>query len=146
VIRLRIDRTLPVPPERVWRALTDPVALAAWFWPAHFHTTAAVDARPGGRFRIDGPGGPGGGIGVTGEYAVVESPSRLVFTWRWDGEDGQTLVTIELSGVEGGTALTLTHERFASDPDRDNHYIGWSDCLARLPAFVTPRRRLGSST
>lgn len=74
--RLEITRTLSAPPERVWRALTDPQALAAWFWP-HLDNTVEIDLRPGGRYRITGPAG---GIAVSGEYVEVTAPTRLAFT------------------------------------------------------------------
>jgi uncharacterized protein YndB with AHSA1/START domain len=134
---LHLERILPAPPERVWAAFTDPAALAAWFWPASFATTVRADARPGGRFRIEAPDGPGGALAVEGDYTVVEPPHLLVLTWRWDGHDEETLVTVRLSAVDGATALRLTHERFADDATRDNHSIGWSDCLDRLPGWLT---------
>jgi uncharacterized protein YndB with AHSA1/START domain len=130
---VRINRVMPAPPERVWRAFTEPAALAAWFWPERFEPTAETDVRVGGRYRIDGPGA---GMAVSGEYVAVEPPSRLAFTWRWDGETEQTLVTLVLTPVGTGTELGLTHERFGDDADRDNHAKGWSDCLDRLPAWL----------
>jgi uncharacterized protein YndB with AHSA1/START domain len=130
---LRVHRTLAFPTERVWRALTDPAALTAWFWPERLAPTAAVDLRVGGRYRIDGPAG---GMAVAGEYVAVEPPRRLVFTWRWDGEPDETLVTVELTPGDAGTELVIVHERFASDSDRDNHAKGWSDCLDRLPGWL----------
>ena len=141
MISLHIDRILPGPPERVWRALTDAAALAAWFWPRHLEPAATTDPRPGGRFRIAAARGPSGepasGFAVEGEYTVVRPPERLVFTWRWEGDPEETLVTIELSAVDTGTALRLTHERFGDDAARDNHLVGWTDCLDRLPAWLT---------
>ncbi len=130
---LQISRALPAPPDRVWRAFTDPAALAAWFWPERFATTAETDVRVGGRYRIDGPGA---GMAVSGEYVSVEPPNRLAFTWRWDGEPEETLVTLELVATGDGTRLALTHERFSDDADRDNHAKGWSDCLDRLPGWL----------
>jgi uncharacterized protein YndB with AHSA1/START domain len=159
---LRLDRTLAASRERVWRALTDPTEFAAWFWPPSFQTSAEIDARPGGSFRVYAPTAPGGGLGVTGTFRAVEPGHRLVFTWRWDGDDEETLVTIELTDtldgvdpagtvdgvdpagtVDGvdraggvGTALSLTHERFATPAGRDDHRTGWSDCLDRLPGWL----------
>ena len=66
-----IDRTLAFPVERVWRALTDPAALTAWFWPRRFDPAVEVDLRVGGRYRIDGPAV---GMAVSGEYVAVEPP------------------------------------------------------------------------
>jgi uncharacterized protein YndB with AHSA1/START domain len=132
---LSLTRTLAFPPERVWRALTDPAALAAWFWPQRFAPMAEVDLRVGGRYRI---AGPAVGMAVSGEYRTVDAPHTLVFTWAWDGEESETLVTIELTptGTGTGTELALRHERF---PDRDSsasHAQGWNDCLDRLPEWL----------
>jgi uncharacterized protein YndB with AHSA1/START domain len=129
-----INRALTVPIERVWTALTDPVALAAWFWPQRFEPTASVDLRVGGRYRIDGPAV---GMAVSGEYVTVEPPHKLVFTWAWDGETTETLVTVELSPTEGGTDLSLRHERFGDGETAQQHAQGWHDCLDRLPAWLS---------
>jgi uncharacterized protein YndB with AHSA1/START domain len=133
---LEVRRTLAAPVDAVWRALTEPVALAAWFWPDRFDTTVEVDLRVGGRYRIDGPGA---GMAVTGEYVAVDEPARLVFTWRWDGEPEETLVTCTLRPVAGATELVILHERFADDAVRDSHAQGWADCLGRLPAWLADR-------
>ncbi len=131
---LRITRTLPAPVDRVWRAFTDPVRLAAWFWPERVGAVADIDLRAGGRFRIDARAA---GFAVTGEYRTVTPPTLLIFTWQWDGEPEITLVTLELAPADTQTTLTLTHERFADPATRDEHRQGWSDCLDRLPAALT---------
>ena len=59
---LVLQRDLDAPPGRVWRALTDPAALTAWFWPPRLEPAAEVDLAVGGSYRIDGPGG---GIAVS---------------------------------------------------------------------------------
>jgi uncharacterized protein YndB with AHSA1/START domain len=131
---LQLLRTLAAPPERVWRALTDPAALAAWFWPARLAPTAEVDrVEAGGRYRI---ASSAAGMAVAGGYVAVERPRRLELTWNWDGEAEETRVTIELAPVEGGTGLSLRHEGFADDATRDDHVQGWSDCLDRLPGWL----------
>ena len=134
--RLHLSRTLAAPTDRVWRALTDPTALAAWFWPDRFATTAEVDLRVGGRFRI---ASPAAGMAVSGEYRTVDPPRRLAFTWQWDGEAEETLVTLELTGSGAGSELVVVHERFADDAGRDSHLKGWSDCLDRLPGWLAGR-------
>jgi uncharacterized protein YndB with AHSA1/START domain len=131
---IRIRRTLPAAPERVWRALTEPAALCSWFWPAStFGTTAQVDLCEGGGYRIDGPQA---GLSVSGRYITVEPPKRLVMTWQWAGEDDGTLVTIELAPDGDGTELTLVHEGFTDGIVRDENAQGWADCLGRLPAWL----------
>jgi uncharacterized protein YndB with AHSA1/START domain len=126
---LQLRRSLPYPVEQLWQALTDPAAIARWFWPERFNTNADIELRAGGRYRI---AGPGAGIAVSGEYRAVAVPHRLVFTWQWDGEPDETLVTVELAPAGTGTDLSLRHEGFPDDAIRDDHIKGWSDCLDRL--------------
>jgi uncharacterized protein YndB with AHSA1/START domain len=130
---LTIDRVFAASPRKVWHALTDPDALVRWFWPASLHPVVKVELRPGGRLRIEAPGR----MGIEGEYVEVDPPHALAFTWRWDGEDLETTVRLQLSAVDGGTRLVLRHNGFPDDEQRDNHAVGWSDCLARLPGYLT---------
>jgi uncharacterized protein YndB with AHSA1/START domain len=125
---LRIDRTLPAPTARVWRALTDGAELSAWFWPQRLHPRVSVDAAG---FELTGDG-----LAVRGRYLESSPPKRLSFTWHWDGEDDQTVVTIDLSGVDGATELVLRHDGFPDDQARDSHILGWTECLDRLPPFL----------
>ena len=130
---LTVDRVVAAPPERVWRAWTDPAVLAAWFWPPRFETTAEVDARPGGAFRV---ASAPVGIGVSGAIARAD-PARLLETsWRWDGDDEETRVTVTFELVREGTRVVVRHEGFDSDEAVAEHVQGWNDCLDRLPAVL----------
>jgi uncharacterized protein YndB with AHSA1/START domain len=127
-----ISRSLPAPPRRVWRALTT-AELGAWFWPPRFQTVAEVEPRPGGSLRLrSAPMG----MGVTGDVLEAEAPHRLRVRWRWDGEDGETTVAIELVPGPGGTRVDVTHGGFATAAEAEEHATGWADCLDRLPAHL----------
>jgi uncharacterized protein YndB with AHSA1/START domain len=102
--------------------------LAAWFWPARLNPRASVDAAG---FELRGDA-----IAVRGQYLEFSPPHQLRFTWHWDGEDGQTTVMIDLSGVDGATELRLHHEGFADDEARDAHIVGWTECLDRLSPYL----------
>jgi uncharacterized protein YndB with AHSA1/START domain len=126
-----IERIIPASRDRVWKALTTE-QLVGWFWPPRLATTVELDLRVGGAYRIDGPGA---GMAVSGVFVAVDEPERLVQTWRWDGEDAETLVTFTLAETSGGaTALTIVHENFADEQSRADHTQGWNDCLDRLVA------------
>src|ERR1700704_5687127 len=131
---VRLRRTLGQPPARVWQALTDAAELEAWFWPPRLLPKVRADARPDGEVRIESTA-----MAVSGRYQEAVAPRRLVFSWRWDGDTTQTLVTIELSAVDNGAAteLALTHAGFPDLAARDDHITGWSDCLDRLPTHLT---------
>jgi uncharacterized protein YndB with AHSA1/START domain len=131
---LHVHRSLARSPEQVWHAFTDPAALAGWFWPERFATVAEVDPHVGGCYRIDGPGA---GMAVGGTYVEVQPPSRLAFTWQWDGDAADTQVTVELVRTPTGTDVLVTHGGFADAADRDRHVQGWDDCLDRLPGWLS---------
>jgi uncharacterized protein YndB with AHSA1/START domain len=98
-----LDEFLPHPPERVWRALTDPVTISAWLM-------ATDDFRPevGAQFRLRTQHlSPTGWIDA--EVLELDPPRRMV--WAWSSKDNPpSRVTFELEPERSGTRLRLTHE------------------------------------
>ncbi|WP_433368635.1 SRPBCC family protein [Actinoplanes sp. CA-142083] len=117
-------------PERVWAALTDADALAAWYWPPSVHPIAKSDPVAGGRFGITGDG-----MGFEGEYAELDFPRRIVQTWRWLGDDRDSRVTITLAARDGGTDLVVVHD-LVDAATAEMYRAGWESCLARLPGYL----------
>ena len=133
----QIKRTFRASRERVFEALTTPEALKRWWMPGEGYAvpSAEVDLRVGGAYRIGMKAPSGKLFHLHGTYREVKAPEKLVYTWRWEGleeQSGETLVTLELHDVAGGTELVVTHELFPTEKDRDNHNRGWSGCLDRL--------------
>lgn len=134
-ISLSLVRTFKAPPAKVFAALTQAQALKMWMGPTdEFEVPLAeADAQVGGRYRIIMRGPDGTEHRVGGAYREVEPDRRLVFTWAWEGDpDADTLVTIDLRHVAGGTEMTLTHTNFGSESSRDMHRDGWNGCLNRF--------------
>jgi len=98
--KLTFTAFYPHPPERVWRALTDAKALAAWLLPADFRPEA------GRTFRFDAS------VPIQGTVLEVDENKLLSYTWI-DGEDGEagtpSKVTWRLRPRDGGTELRLEH-------------------------------------
>lgn len=132
-LRLDLERHLSAPPDRVFRAWTEPAEVGAWFAPdPAMDTEAEVDLRVGGRYRIRM-----GEFVVGGRYTEVSRPDRLAFTWRWeagtDADDAAEMhVTVELEPDGDGTRLRLRHERLPNEAERDSHAQGWEANLVRL--------------
>ncbi|MEO8529258.1 MAG: SRPBCC domain-containing protein [Pseudolysinimonas sp.] len=129
----QIHRVVPQSVEEVWAAFTVGDHLAAWFWPARFQTTVSIDLQVGGSFRI---ASEPAGLAVSGNYVEIDEPARLVHTWRWDGEDEETLVTMTFREVDGGTGITILHERFADEETGQQNALGWQSCLDRLASGI----------
>jgi uncharacterized protein YndB with AHSA1/START domain len=129
-----VRRTIPIPRERVFDAWLDPARLARFMRPGTTgRTTADVDARVGGRFRIVmyHPNSKAG-TEHTGEYLLIDRPRRLSFTWcSINTDDKDTTVTIEFLDRDGATEVVLTHTQLPPK-QLEGHRKGWSDILAAL--------------
>lgn len=114
--------------ESVWRHWVDVDLLAQWWWPMFDDTRYEVDAQPGGVYRIHSVQG---GMAVSGEYAAVEAPRRLEFSWHWSGEDSESTVEVTFGEGDGGTIVTVEHSGIRFE-DLDPLTEGWEDILTRL--------------
>ena len=132
-IYLTLHRVIHAPVETVYAAWTDPEVLRRWLAPGNAVVVRAVaDAVVGGTFLIEMRTDERSWL-TRGVYREVVPYRRLVHTWRWEGSDVESLVTVEFEPESANaTRLTLTHSRFSQDEDRDEHERGWIGCLAKL--------------
>ena len=112
-------------PETVFSFFTEPAKVVQWMG-----VDAALDARPGGSFRVNVTGRQT----AIGEYLEVTPYERIVFTWGWDDgpiTPGSTRVEIDLIPDGDATILRLRH--FGLDAEgRASHKEGWEHYLERL--------------
>lgn len=111
---IHISVTYPHPPERVWKALTDPVALEAWLMPNDFVPEI------GHQFTFRTAPAPGFDGIVQCQVLALDPPWFLSFSWR--GGPVDTTVCFTLEAVTGGTKLTLDHRGFSGVAGRS---VGW---------------------
>ena len=135
---VEIKRTYAAPRDKVFAAWTDPKKLAAWFKPSdQMSVEIQADIQVGGRYRFRITSPDGVQHVSYGEYREIIPPKRLVFTWAWEsGLVTDSLVTVSLRAVDGGTELTLRHERLATEDLRERHGKGWAGCLEQLDKFL----------
>ena len=151
---LVLERTIPVSPERVWAAWTQPELIMQWFTPAPWKTVACeIDVRPGGRFNTTMESPEGERYPNAGCIIVVDEGRRLVFTsvltehfrptTPTNGADDLAftgIVTIEPT-VDGGARYTAT----AIHPDQETckrhadmgFHDGWGAALDQLVALMS---------
>jgi uncharacterized protein YndB with AHSA1/START domain len=82
---LHFEVTYPHPPEKVWRALTDPQAIAQWLMENNF------EARLGHKFQFRTKPAPGFDGVVNCEVLEMDPPRRLAYSWS--GGNLNTIVT-----------------------------------------------------
>ena len=120
---LRMERALGHPPEKVWRALTEPAELAAWF-PA----AVELDLRLDGKIEFTFPEGEDDFVedpDNTGVIRAYDPPRLLEFTW------GTEIQRWELVPTEDGCLLTLT-ATYDDRPGSASFTAGWTICFDAL--------------
>jgi uncharacterized protein YndB with AHSA1/START domain len=122
---LRIERHLKHPPEAVWRAITEPEQLNAWYpYPA-----LSIDLRVGGRIEFQGL------------HAVVtrlDPPKVFAFSEHAPPEmprESDDLIQFELAPDGDGCLLVFTHV-FDDRPAAASYASGWTVCLNALVSAV----------
>jgi glutathione S-transferase len=139
---LEITRTFNAPPARVFACFTNREDWNAWAGPNEIQgDVVLLEPRVGGRYRIVMRRPDGSEMAAGGEFQVLDEPSRIAFTWKWEHGQDTTLVTIFLRDVGGKTEMHFRHEGFTSEDDRTNHNRGWTGCFDKLEAFVTTGER-----
>ncbi len=107
---VRITREFDAPPEKVFRAHTDPELVVQWLGPRrHVTTIDRYDCRTGGSFRYVMASG-GNEFGFHGSFHEVRPSELIVQTFTYEGEpDGVALERLVFADLgDGRTRLTST--------------------------------------
>jgi uncharacterized protein YndB with AHSA1/START domain len=135
---LQLERTFNAPAQAVFDAWTSREVLRRW-WPAgsDWETPVAeVDARVGGSLRLVMRSPAGEEFGGSGEYVEITPPTRLAFTWTWDGHEGHEgtqLIEVEFTeNPDGTTTAVLTNRGFRDEESRRSHREGWQASFNNL--------------
>jgi uncharacterized protein YndB with AHSA1/START domain len=118
-VGVRFERRLAHPPERVWRAITDPDDLAAWF-----PDTIEGEFGPGAEVRF--PKFAEMGLPATGTVTEFDPPRLLAYTW------GTSALRFELEPDGDGCRLVFTD--FLPREESAKNAAGWEVCLENLEA------------
>jgi uncharacterized protein YndB with AHSA1/START domain len=122
---LRFERQLAHPPEKVWRAVTDPDELAYWF-PAK---VLVPRLRAGEPIRFQFEDGPVEGAVTEGEIVELDPPR--VFAFRW----GHDMLRFDVVPAGAGCRLLFSHElseRNGGIAAAARNAAGWDQCLGGL--------------
>ena len=126
---LTFTRRLAHAREKVWRAVTEPEHLAAWY-----PQEIVGERRAGAPLRFVSSAGDG----FDGQMLVFDPPEVMEFTW------GTDRLRIELRADGAGTLFTLT-DTFDELGKAARDGAGWHECLDRLVTELdgTPQRPMG---
>ena len=116
-----VEREIPFPPEKIWRALTQPHLIAEWLMKNDFSPVVGHD------FKFSADWGA-----VDCQVLAVETNKALSYTWGALGLE--SVVTWTLTPSSTGTHLRMEQSGFR--PDQQQAYqgakFGWSRFFANL--------------
>ena len=136
-----VSRLINAPRDRVFATWSDPEEQKKIGPEGLKNQVFVSDSHVGGHYRIEMVGPDGERFIARGVYKVVEPPSKLVYTWKWDSDpDLETLVTVLFKEKGRKTEITVTHEGFPTEAHRKDHEEGWSQSLDQFVALFSDGR------
>ena len=105
---ISFDFDLPHAPEKVWRALTDPVLMEQWLLPV---VDRELRLAPGAAFTLETQPQPGWDGTVDCRFVEIDPQRKLSYTWVV-GFGLDTVVTFTLTPTASGTRLSLVQSGF----------------------------------
>lgn len=135
-------RVLTAKPEKVFRALSDAAATAAWLPPYGFVCKVQeMDFRVGGKFKMSfinfssGNEQPFGG-----EFLEIKENEFIKYIDRFDDPNipGEITTSFWLREVSVGTELKILQENIPNVIPIEMCYLGWQESLDKLKRLVEP--------
>jgi uncharacterized protein YndB with AHSA1/START domain len=131
-----VEREIPHPPEKIWRALTQPHLIEEWLMKNDFKPVV------GHRFNLRMNPQPNWQLVLDCEVLAVEPNKKLSYTWNSSGDEAanglKSVVTWTLTPTSTGTHLRMEQSGFR--PDQQQYYQGakggWPRFVAALEEVV----------
>ena len=138
-----LHRVLKASPEKVFRAFTDPLAMAAWLPPYGFLCTVHhMEVRVGGGYKMSFTNfTTGNSHSFGGTYLELKPNEFLRYNDRFDDPNlpGEMTTSVWLKKVSVGTELTVKQEGIPEAIPAEACYLGWQDSLDKLMRLVEPQ-------
>jgi uncharacterized protein YndB with AHSA1/START domain len=137
-----LHRVLKTTPEKVYRAFTNPAAMAAWLPPYGFVCTVHdLNVKVGGSHRSSFENfSTGTSHSFGGKFLEVKANEFLKYTDRFDDPNlaGEMTTSVWIKKVSVGTEIKILQEGIPEAIPVDGCYLGWQDSLEKLAKLVEP--------
>ncbi len=140
--KVSLHRVFTASPERVYKAFTNPEAMAAWLPPYGFICKVHfMEVVVGGKYQMSFTNfGTGGTHVFGGEYLEIKPNEFLKYTDEFEDPNlpGQQITTVSLKSVVCGTEMVITQEGIPEAIPVEMCYLGWQESLEKLKKLVEP--------
>jgi len=137
-----LHRVIKATPEKVYRAFTEPLAIASWLPPYGFLCTVhEMNPQVGGTFRMSFHNfSTGNGHSFGGKYIDLRPNEFLQYTDTFEDPNmpGEMRTTIWLEKTSVGTEMKVLQEGIPSVIPVEMCYLGWQESLEKLMKLVEP--------
>ena len=140
--KVSLHRVIKASPEKVYRAFTEPLALASWSPPYGFLCTVhEINVQVGGTYRMSFQNfTTGKSESFGGVYLEIKPNELLRYKDKFDDPNlpGEMSYTVWLQKTSAGTDLKILHENIPAAIPAEMCYLGWQDSLDKLIKLVEP--------
>ena len=127
-----IERIYNAPATKIWNAITDKNEMKQWYFDL-------LEFKPEVGFEFQFTGGKDENNTYVHLCKITEVVlnKKLTYSWRYEGYEGNSFVTFELSEAGAKTKLILTHTGLktlpANNPDfaKNNFIEGWNHIIGK---------------
>ena len=137
-----LHRVLKASPEKIFRAFTEPNAMASWIPPYGFLCTIhEMKVEVGGSYRMSFHNfSTGNGHSFGGKYIEIKPAEFIQYTDQFDDPNlpGEMITSIWLRKVSVGTEIKIVQEGIPSVIPVEMCYLGWQESLEKLAKLVEP--------
>ncbi len=137
-----LHQVLKTSPEKVYRAFTDPNAMASWFPPyGYVCVVHNMEPRVGGSYKMSFINfSTGKDQSFSGKFLELKPNEFLKLSDKFDDPNlpGEITTSVSLKKVSGGTDFKVVQEGIPSAIPIDMCYLGWQDSLDKLKKLVEP--------
>ena len=140
--KVSLHRVIKAPANKVFRAFSNPDAMATWSPPYGFLCTVhQMDFKPGGSFRMSFYNfTTQKSHSFGGSYLDIKPDEYIQYSDTFDDPNlpGEMITTVWLKEVSAGTEINITQEGIPEQNPVELCYLGWQESLDKLIKLVEP--------
>lgn len=137
-----LHRVFTASPEKVYRAFTEPNAMASWLPPYGFLCTVhEMNVKVDGTFRMSFQNfTTGNSHSFGGKYIEIKPSEFLKYTDKFEDPNmpDEMITSVWLTKNLAGTEIKILQEGIPAMIPAEMCYLGWQDSLDKLKKLVEP--------